>query len=703
MSKFQLVLLIHAHQPVGNFDDVLESAFQKSYSPFLDVLAQHPSVRLGLHFTGSLLEWIERAHPWYFHRLHDLVGRGQVEMVGGGFYEPILISIPTRDRLRQIVRLADYLESHFSQRPTGAWLAERVWEPQLPSILAPAGIRYTLVDDNHFLAAGFEPDQLFGSYLAEDQGAAVEILPGLKNLRYLIPFHSPDDTLNFLRAASTEHPGGAAFMGDDLEKFGVWPGTNAHCYTNGWLEAFLTALERNADWLETSSPAAALDSRAPLGRADLPAASYSEMMEWALPTPARRRYHSLIQEFSSHATAQPFFHGGTWRGFFTKYSESNLLHKKMLHVSEKIRLLAESPRTHADEAFRHGLHEAETHLFRGQCNDAYWHGVFGGLYTPHLRTALWQSLVKAETIADQLLHSSPRYFSASCADFDTDGQNEIYLTSGRCAALFKPSDGGTLCALECRTSLTNLVNSIARREESYHARLLDTNRAQDAVVSIHDQTRSKEAGLDRWLHYDRWPRHCFRLLLFDGQRTFSDFSSCNLNAEASPAAGRYSIKSLSPTNLSLVLLDPSGWTAEKNFSLSSLARGFRVVADMALSRADRAPGSFLLGVEMVFNLLAPSSPDRFFEIQGERRPLRWSGVALSSPLVLVDEWQKVAIRLTAPRALEWWISPIETVSESEDGFERLYQGSQILAVWPVDFSSVLEWRGSLELDVIPPA
>jgi len=701
VPKFQFVFLIHAHQPVGNFHDVLESAYQKSYLPFLEVLSAHPSIRLGLHFSGPLLEWIESAHHEYFRRLHDLATSGQIEMVGGGFYEPILISIPARDRTRQITRLADYIQSHFGSRPSGAWLAERVWEPQLPSVLAPAGVCYTLVDDNHFLAAGFEPGQLFGSYLAEDQGFAVDVLPGLKALRYLIPFRSVDDTLNFFRQAAAEHPGGVAYMGDDLEKFGVWPGTHTLCYTNGWLDSLFTALERNSHWLETCPPAASLDSHSPLGRADLPAASYSEMMEWALPTPARRRYHDLVNEFSSHATAQPFFHGGTWRGFFSKYPESNLLHKKMLHVSEKVRQAAEFSANQRDLPLRRSLCEAETHLFRGQCNDAYWHGVFGGLYTPHLRTALWQSLVQAEEIADRLLHTSPRYSSACLLDFDSDGQTEAYLTSALCAALFKPSDGGTLCALDCRTSRTTLINSISRREESYHTRLRDADSSRVGAVSIHEQTRSKESNLDRWLHYDRWPRHCFRLLLFDGQRNFQDFSDCRLDENVPLASGRYQIDSFASGRLSISLPDASGWTAKKDFSIAPLSRGFRVSADLSLSCSAPASGSFLLGVEMVFNLLASSSPDRFFEVNGERHPLRWSAVAPASPLRLVDEWQKFAIRLSAPSALEWWISPIETVSESEDGFERLYQGSQILAVWPVDFSSSPEWRGALDLDVIP--
>ena len=153
---FDLVLLIHAHQPVGNFDDVLERTYEHSYLPFVDCLARHPHVRMGLHYSGPLLEWIVEHHPEYLDRLRELAMRGQVEMVGGGFYEPILITIPPEDQEQQIRRFADFIERHFGKRPGGAWLAERVWEPQLPAVLAEADVEYTLVDDSHFLTAGRE-------------------------------------------------------------------------------------------------------------------------------------------------------------------------------------------------------------------------------------------------------------------------------------------------------------------------------------------------------------------------------------------------------------------------------------------------------------------------------------------------------------------------------------------------------------------
>ncbi|MGH9746136.1 MAG: alpha-amylase/4-alpha-glucanotransferase domain-containing protein [Candidatus Acidiferrales bacterium] len=698
MAKFQLTLLIHAHQPVGNFEDVLERAYAQSYLPFIEVLSRHPTVRMGLHYTGSLLEWIERAHPEYFERLRGLVKRGQIELVGGGYYEPILIAIPPADRHEQIARLADYIDKHFGARPRGAWLAERVWEPQLPSSLASAGVEYTLVDDNHFLGAGFELDQLFGYFFAEDQCHTVKVLPGLKALRYLLPFRPVTETSDFLRRAADEHPGAFAAMGDDLEKFGVWPGTYEHCYTNKWLENFFVELERNADWLETSTPGNAVASHTAYGRADLPTASYTEMMEWSLPTLARTRYHALTEEFASRPEALPFLRGGIWRNFFTKYSESNLLQKKMLHVSEKVRKLGENQLW--DKSSLAAREEVTTLLLRSQCNDAYWHGVFGGLYSPHLRTALWTALVQAEAIADSHSHRTAQYADVARLDFNGDGREEIYFTSDRYAALLTPEDGATICAIDCRGTNVALVNSLQRRLEAYHAALKNpAAKAAQGVQSIHDQSRAKEEGLERWLHYDRWPRHAFRLLLFSPDKTYQDCATVRLDENAALAGGRYRVVDVSSTAATLASEQSADWPAEKTFTFSRAPNGFEISCDVALRRTAPGAASVVVGIEVVVNFLAPSSPDRYFESSGQRYPLRWAVAMPASGLRVVDEWQKVAVAFDAPAARDFWVSPIETVSESEDGFERIYQGSQIISIWPVELKTGAEWRGRLTLKV----
>src|SRR2546430_5797748 len=78
-EKFHLALLIHAHQPCGNFEHVLEKAYASSYLPFIEHLEKHRKVHLGLHYSGPLLTWIEEHRPEYFSRLKNLVQSGQVD------------------------------------------------------------------------------------------------------------------------------------------------------------------------------------------------------------------------------------------------------------------------------------------------------------------------------------------------------------------------------------------------------------------------------------------------------------------------------------------------------------------------------------------------------------------------------------------------------------------------------------------------
>jgi len=312
---FNLLLIVHAHQPAGNFEHVFEECYQLAYDAFLSMIEKHPRVRMGLHYSGPLLLWLEKQHPDYFERLRKLVAAGQIELIGGGFYEPILISIPLADQVEQITRLANYLEQRFGKRPGGAWLAERVWEPQLPWALAEAKVAFTLVDDLPFVASGFDPEDLYGAYIAEDRGKSIWIFPGLKEFRYLIPFRKVSETIAFLAKAAQAHPAGAAFFGDDMEKFGCWPGTFKHCYTDGWLEEFFAALEENSSWLKTVTPGEFISTHNPLGRADLPTASYAEMMEWVLPTQPRQRFVNLEKEFAQRSDVLAYLRGGSWRGF----------------------------------------------------------------------------------------------------------------------------------------------------------------------------------------------------------------------------------------------------------------------------------------------------------------------------------------------------------------------------------------------------
>ena len=549
MSKVSLALVIHSHQPVGNFDHVIEDAYQKSYAPFVRALYTHPRIHLSLHFSGILLEWLEKRHPEYFQQLRELTERGQIELVGGGYYEPILPAIPDADKIAQLRKLADYLRQHFGAEPRGAWIAERVWEPTLPLPLAQAGIEYVVLDDTHFLAAGLEPWQLHGSFMTEEDGHPLLLVPSEKALRYTIPFQEPAETLRVLRGGINQHDS-LFTMGDDCEKFGVWPGTYDHVYKNGWLERFFKALEGSQDWLQTTTVADYLSTHPAVGRIYLPTASYAEMMEWSLPPAASLDFKACLEE-SEHIPNgkryQRFLRGGLWRNFLAKYAESNYLQKQVLRVSHRLHKLSCAVESGTEKAAL--LAEAHAHLLAAQCNDPYWHGVFGGLYAPHLRSAILRHLIQAEFQLDGVegrdASASPEIVTT---DFDLDGKDEILIRQSISGMTLHPADGATVSSLRYQPSNVELVNSLMRRPEPYHElvrkQVSSKQAPREGPASIHDLVLSKESHLDALLRYDRYARHAFRSYVFPSAKSWKDFEFLRLEENETLARGAWKATSL---------------------------------------------------------------------------------------------------------------------------------------------------------------
>jgi len=715
LSKVSLALVIHSHQPVGNFDHVIEDAYQKSYAPFVRALHEHPRIHLSLHFSGILLEWLEKHHPEYFQQLRELVERGQIELVGGGYYEPILPAIPDVDKIAQLRKLADYLRRHLGSAPRGAWIAERVWEPALPGPLAKAGVEYVVLDDTHFLSAGLQPWQLRGSYVTEEDGLPLRLVPSLKSLRYAIPFQEPAQTLRILREGINQQDALFA-MGDDCEKFGVWPGTYDHVYKNGWLERFLQALEGCQDWLETTTVADYLSSHPPVGRIYLPTASYAEMMEWSLPSTASMEFKACLDEserIPNGERFQRFLRGGLWRNFLTKYPESNRIQKQMLGVSHRLQKLSSAAESGKEKAAL--LAEAQTHLLAAQCNDSYWHGVFGGLYAPHLRSAILRHLIQAEFQLDCVEGRDTRTNpEIVIKDFDVDGQDEILIRQSVSGMTLHPADGATVSSLRFQPANVELVNSLMRRPEVYHElvrkQVSSKQSPREGPASIHDQVLSKESHLDALLRYDRYARHAFRTYVFPSAKRWEDFELLRLEENETLARGAWKATPLKAPAAAIefrsaaeVRSNGCVMRVDALKTVTSKVSGstWQIECRSSLNTDRSCPTGMALGLELVLNLLAPDAHDRYFQAKDVHRPLDFRGEIGSAKLTLVDEWQRVKITLeTRPQAC-WWIVPIETISQSELGFERVYQGSAILAVWKIDPPSWRNLTCVLQAEIAP--
>ncbi len=720
MNKVNLAIGIHNHQPVGNFDFVFEEAYQKAYLPFLKLLEKHPQIRIAQHYTGILFSWLKEHKPEFIPRLSKLVETGQVEMMTGGFYEPILSVIPYHDKIGQIKKLTEFVKAEMSYDANGMWLAERIWEPQLAKPCAEAGIKYLVLDDSHFKNAGLKDEELLGYYITEEEGRNLCLFPISERMRYTIPFQPPEETINYLRSIAEQGENSLVVFADDGEKFGIWPRTYEHCYQNGWLEEFFKALAANADWINLIHLSEVLEQISPLGRIYLPTASYREMMEWAMPTQSINEYEkfeNILKEQNLHESYKVFVRGGFWRNFMVKYPESNNMHKKMMHVSQRLAKLQ------AKYSNDKKLKLAQDHLWAGQCNCPYWHGVFGGLYLSHLRFATYRELIQAENLLDELEKSNEEqikgWIDYQVKDFDADGYEELLISNSKIHLYFSPQNGGSLFELDFKPRALNLLDTLARREECYHEKLRQLNHESaherqnqgEGIPSIHDLAVTKEDGLQNFLFYDWYRRTSLLDHFLDQETSLLNFSQCQYQETGDFVNTAYEYSVERNDKLLVVKLWRYGNVhaencsipvyIEKKISLEPAKPELQI--DYVIKNLADINHAFRFGSEFGFALLAGDAPDRYFVFPGhtlEDSRLRSSGeISSTKEAQLKDEWLGILVSLKVDKAATFWRFPIETVSQSEAGFERVYQSSVVFPNWQFDLGANKSWKNKLILRV----
>lgn len=703
MKKVKLLLGIHNHQPLGNFDSVIEEAYNRSYLPFIEVLEKYPAVKMSLHYSGTLLDWLTDKKPHFITKIRNLIQKKQVELIGGAYYEAILSAIPDADKFDQLSKMNDTLTNLFMKSPRGAWLAERVWEQHLAKHLAQAGLEFTILDDTHFKYAGFSEDDLFGYYKTEDSGLSVSVFPINKALRYSIPFRAVQETIDYLIRISNTVQDAVVVYADDGEKFGAWPKTFHHVYTEGWLENFFKALSNHSDSIEIVHFSEVIDNTAPLGRTYLPNASYAEMMHWALPVQKYGLFEeseAFLRVEGKYQRYESFFKGGFWRNFLVKYPESNHMNKRMLRVSNRLRKWQSDKETKSETE----IDDVRESVLAAQCNDAYWHGIFGGLYLPNLRYPIYRSIIKAEKALDKLEQKNDATVEVS--DFDCDGHDEVIVETPHINVYLRPRFGGMMSEFDLKGKSLNILDILSRREEGYHAKLRES-KIQHAeskdIASIHDITLSKESNLHQYLQYDNYQRGSLIDHFF-----LRDTSITNLLDNSEYEAGdfinaSYDILSETKRETTYVTLTREGNVTGFNgksgrIKVSKVVEIHSKENDITihydLMNLDRNELDIWFGVEFNYGLQAGDAPDRYYYLD-ERKfndsRLRSSGlIEKTKALGLRDEWLGVDIRLEMEQPTDFWRFPIETISLSESGLERVFQSSVVIPHWKLRLDK--EWK-----------
>jgi hypothetical protein len=648
-KSVSLLLGVHAHQPVGNFTHVLDDAHERCYGPFLRVLHRYPAFKFAIHISGWLLDYMLKRYPDDMALLKEMVQRGQAELVGAGYTEPVLAVIPEQDRLGQLKRMSDQLEQTLGQRPKGAWLTERVWEATVVPSLADSGIRYSTVDDYHFLCAGKPANELDGYFTTEENGRQLDLFPISEALRYRLPFSPAQDVVRYLESLAKEKGAPAAIYFDDIEKFGIWPETYNWVYERGWLTQFIEGVlassiiktERYSDYHARAKTR---------GVVYLPTTSYIEMNEWTLPVPAAHHYADLVQ--ASKASGQfeqnkSFLRGGIWKNFFMRYPESNWMHKRMLSLSHRLHALPKKKQTA----------EMLDALYEAQANDAYWHGLFGGLYLPHLRRAVYNAIVKLEGLLDAV---EPRQSYLS-VDLDLNGDDEVFLQNGVLQAVLRQDGSAAICEFDAYRLNHNFADTLSMPQEHYHRKVHaqsgEQHRPGEGIANPHERMVSKHEITLADMAIDEQQKLMFmdKLQLGDVEIKPDYISvayegmSQGMSFEAILAVGRVR-KS--------VLLDHARLYVAYRFD--GVADGvFRVTVNLAMPSCDGPAGRFRVGDEIAGGFGQLLQLDTMQHIVLEDAVLGGKlDVSVNQPVSLLSR-------------------PCFSVSQSEAGFEKIMQAVEL--------------------------
>ena len=449
MGRTRFIIGTHNHLPLGRNGEAAERLYQESLKPFLAVLYRYPGFPVTLHYSGILMEWLEDSHPEFLTLLGEMVARGQVEILGGGYYDPILPLIPTNDKLGQLEKMTTWLRVRFETRPRGCWIVEKVWEQSLASVLSASGMDYTFVDDGQFALAGVNEDEMFMPFITEDQGKIISLLPVSERMAELAAKADPAQAITFLRAVPGGGRPGAAGPIAVLMADGATAASEL--LRNGWLEGFIRLSEENADWLEPTTPGLYLKDNPPARRLFIPSSSSVDIMRLALPPARRGAFESAREHANGAAGTRRFLVGGHFRDFLSRYPEAWLMYAKMMNTHVLVNQV---------RGDKYKKKAAQNELWKGQSHHAYWNSGSGGIYENELRKAVYRSLIEAEKIT-----RAPEIFAPSILSVDYDMANRIeYLYQGSALTAYIHSLGGALFELDFLPASWNYLDTMIDRE-----------------------------------------------------------------------------------------------------------------------------------------------------------------------------------------------------------------------------------------------
>jgi alpha-amylase len=338
------------------------------------------------------------------------------------------------------------------------------------------------------------------------------------------------------------------------------------------------------------------------------------------------------------------------------------MQKKMLYLSRKINTMA-NPQVHK---------KIFSSLYKAQTNCGYWHGVFGGFYLGHIRSAVYENLIEAENLLDE--KCKPEKISVDSVDLDLDGNSEIILKNSKLICCFSQK-GASLCEMSLRNPAINLVNTITRQEESYHRKILQNVNQEGAVSTIHDIVKQKDKDLDKFLIYDRYERLSLMDHLLDKDITVDDFNLQKGINTLSDELYDWNMKKEKQKAVINCNFENDGLSFAKIIDFSEKCG---IDVSYKFNRKNILK-DYNFGIEFNISLLSPN--DIFAKIGNEQIALsELKEFKEAGSFTVLDTFKKLTLNFTFDKA-RILSMPVYSVSSSESGFEKVYQQTAILFIF----------------------
>ena len=422
--------------PAGKTVSDSEKDYLEVYKPAAKFLYANPGFCMAFSFNGNELQFFKKKHPEFLAILQQLISRRQIEVFGGGFYNPVFPLLYPKDRTDQIELLSAEIRQTLGKRPRGMTLCASSWDASLVTSFQTCGMEYVVLDSSLIPPA----KQSYLPVIMFDRGKSVTIVPVYRKHKPSLDVPA-EEYLSSLFAAVKKSVRGDAYDAASSERFVDIQLTHAEfqkLLQSGYLQKLAdSASAQFSGTLRFSYPGAYLKTAGARVPAFITAGIDAEIAQWA------KVPYTAVSKSDGYPV--------TIYDFLQTYPESQALCNRMLYVS----MLANQ--CHGDKARKKVAREK---LWAAQSGEGFVSTASSPLVRAAYRRIAFRNLSEAEKI---IRECSEFEEAASRFDYNADGIDEyMFRMTGFTACITRTA--GAISELDVMQSAGNYADNLSRME-----------------------------------------------------------------------------------------------------------------------------------------------------------------------------------------------------------------------------------------------